>query len=76
MPKIYVGPAGVPISAKGGSTIDGIKTVRSLGLNAMEVEFVQGVRMSPEMAKEAGKVAKELNVRLSVHAPYFINLCS
>ncbi|BFH72547.1 deoxyribonuclease IV [Sulfurisphaera javensis] len=76
MPKIYLGPAGVPHSSKKRNTIDGIRTVKELGLNAMEVEFVQGVRMSPESAEEAGKVAKELGVRLSVHAPYFINLCS
>ncbi|BAK54744.1 MULTISPECIES: deoxyribonuclease IV [Sulfurisphaera] len=76
MPKIYLGPAGVPHSAKKRNTIEGIKTVKELGLNAMEVEFVQGVKMSPESAEEAGKVALELGVRLSVHAPYFINLCS
>ncbi|TRM78052.1 endonuclease IV [Sulfolobus sp. B5] len=76
MVKIYLGPAGVPHSAKKKNTIDGIKTVKELGLNAMEVEFVQGVRMSKETAQEAGEIAKELGVRLSVHAPYFINLCS
>ncbi|ARM75040.1 TIM barrel protein [Acidianus manzaensis] len=76
MPKIYLGTAGIPLSAKGKSTIDGVKRVRELGLNAMEVEFVQGVRMSIEKAKELGEIARELNVRLSVHAPYFINLCS
>ncbi|WP_338604073.1 deoxyribonuclease IV [Sulfolobus tengchongensis] len=76
MVKIYLGPAGVPHSAKKKNTIDGIKTVKELGLNAMEVEFVQGVRMSRETAEETGQVAKELGIRLSVHAPYFINLCS
>lgn len=76
MAKIYLGTAGIPLSTKGKSTVDGVKRVRELGLNAMEVEFVQGVRMSVEKAKEVGEVAKELNVRLSVHAPYFINLCS
>ena len=76
MAKIYLGPAGIPHSAKKRNTIEGIKTVKDLGLNAMEVEFVQGVRMSQESAEETGKVAKELGVRLSVHAPYFINLCA
>ncbi|MCI2415435.1 MAG: TIM barrel protein [Candidatus Aramenus sp.] len=75
-PKIYLGTAGVPLSAKGKDTIGGIKRVKELGLNAMEVEFVQGVRMSREKATQAGEVAKSLGVRLSVHAPYFINLCS
>ncbi|MEM0363856.1 MAG: deoxyribonuclease IV [Sulfolobaceae archaeon] len=76
MAKIYLGPAGIPHASKKRNTIEGIKTVKELGLNAMEVEFVQGVRMSKDMAKEAGQVAKELGIRLSVHAPYFINLCS
>ncbi|AKA74945.1 endonuclease IV [Saccharolobus solfataricus] len=76
MAKIYLGPAGVPHSAKKKNTVEGIRTVKELGLNAMEVEFVQGVRMSKETAEETGQVARELGVRLSVHAPYFINLCS
>ncbi|AWR96561.1 TIM barrel protein [Acidianus sulfidivorans JP7] len=76
MAKIYLGTAGIPLSAKGKSTLDGVRRIKELGLNAMEVEFVQGVRMSIEKAKELGEEAKKLNVRLSVHAPYFINLCS
>ena len=76
MVKIYLGPAGIPHSAKKKNTQEGIKTVKELGLNAMEVEFVQGVKMKPEVAEEVGELAKELGVRLSAHAPYFINLCS
>ena len=74
--KIFLGPAGIPISSKKGSTLDGIKTVRELGLNAMEIEFVRGVKMSRELAKKVGEFASQLNVRLSVHAPYYINLLS
>lgn len=73
---IWIGPAGVPILSKDSSTLGGIRTVSELGLNAMEIEFVRGVKMSNETAKECGKLAKELDVRLSVHAPYFINLSS
>ncbi|MBN2101353.1 MAG: TIM barrel protein [Candidatus Aenigmarchaeota archaeon] len=72
--KIFLGPAGSP--SVSGSVIDGIKVVRQIGLNSMEVEFTFGVRMSNENAKEAGKIAKKNNVRLSVHAPYYINLCN
>ncbi len=74
--KIFLGPAGVPISCKGASTNDGIKTVSELGLNAMEVEFVRGVAMGNETAKTVGTTAKEFGVKLSVHAPYYINLNS
>jgi len=74
--KIYLGPAGIPTVCKGGSTIEGIKTVSELGLNALEVEFVRGVHMSNQTAKETGKVAKDLGILLSIHAPYYINLIS
>ena len=80
MARVYLGPAGIPLGAKerkrSAGTIDGIRYVSEVGLNAMEVEFVQGVRMTREAAQEAGEVARELGIRLSIHAPYFINLCS
>lgn len=74
--KVFLGPAGIPTIAKKKSTLEGVKTVKELGLNAMEIEFVRGVKMSNEMAKEVGEFAEELEIRLSVHAPYYINLLS
>jgi len=74
--KIWIGTAGIPISSKGSSTIDGINRVNELGLNSLEVEFVRGVKMSLGMAKRCGEIAQKLGIRLSIHAPYFINLCS
>jgi len=73
---IYLGSAGVPIASEEKSTIAGIKCVAELGLNAFECEFVRRVGMNNEMAKEVGKIAAELDVHLSVHCPYFVNLCS
>jgi len=69
------GPAGIPIACEGG-TADGVKTVAQLGLGAMEVEFVRGVKMSEATAREIGKLASSLNVSLSCHAPYWINCCA
>lgn len=74
--KIHLGPAGIPISSKGSSTPEGIKRVAELDLDAMEVEFVRGVHMKNELAKQAGKVAEDFGILLSVHAPYYINLCN
>lgn len=74
--KIFLGPAGIPGTTKGGNTIDGIKEVTRLGLKCMEIEFVRSVYMNENTAEESGQVAKENEVRLSVHAPYYINLCS
>jgi len=73
---IFLGPAGIPATAKGASTADGIRRVAEMGLNAMEVEFVRGVHMSIATAKDAGVVASDAGVLLSIHAPYFINLCN
>ena len=73
---IYLGPGGTPISSPESSTIAGIRQVAKLGLNALEVEFVRGVKMSGATAAEVGDVARGLGVRLSVHAPYYINLLS
>lgn len=77
MARVWLGPAGIPkYVKKAKDTLDGVRAVKELGLNAMEVEFVQGVRMGPDIAEKVGAVAKDLGVKLSVHAPYFINLCS
>ncbi len=73
---IYLGPAGVPISSEDHSTLGGLRRVAELGLSALEVEFVRGVTMKNDLADEVGKLAKELKIELSVHCPYFINLCS
>ena len=68
------GTAGAPRNPENLTTVDGIKRIAELGLDCMEVEFVQGVRMSKETAKQVSVVAANRNIRLSVHAPYFINL--
>ena len=72
--KFYIGPAGVPLSSRSDTTQAGIERVAELGLNLMEVEFVQGVKMRPENAKPIKAVAESLGVKLSCHGPYFINL--
>lgn len=72
--KLRFGTAGIPISTRKPSTIEGIKRVRELGLDAMEIEFVRGVNLKPEMAKKIKYVARENDVLLTAHAPYYINL--
>ena len=76
MTAIRLGPAGIPLSAKGNNSAFGVTRCAELGLNAMELEFVHGVKMGVNVAKELGIVAKKLDVALSIHAPYFINLTS
>ncbi|MBL7170307.1 MAG: TIM barrel protein [Candidatus Aenigmarchaeota archaeon] len=73
---VWIGTGGTPISSKERSTLSGLERIHELGLNCMEVEFVRGVHMKPELAEQVGELAKKLKIRLSVHAPYYINLAS
>jgi len=68
------GTGGVPLSAKSSSTEAGIERIAELGLGCMEVEFVWGVKMSPEVAASVGELALRKKVALTAHGPYFINL--
>ncbi|MDR0767246.1 MAG: TIM barrel protein [Methanosarcinales archaeon] len=72
--KLLFGTAGVPVSSKERSTVSGISRVRELGLDCMELEFVQGVRMGEKTAEEVNAAAIKENIALSVHGPYYINL--
>jgi len=73
---IFLGSAGVPTVCRERTTAAGIRCVAELKLNAFECEFVRRVGMSNEMAREVGELARELKIKLSVHCPYFVNLCS
>ena len=76
MAELLFGTGGVPLSAKGKSISDGVRRIRELGLDCMEVEFVHGVRIKEENARAAGKLATEQGVSLTCHGPYYINLNS
>ncbi|MBU3966928.1 MAG: TIM barrel protein [Euryarchaeota archaeon] len=71
---LLFGTAGTPLSSKGTDSISGIRRVHELGLGCMELEFVRGVKMGEKTARAVHEVAKKLDIRLSVHAPYYINL--
>ncbi|MDR3074519.1 MAG: TIM barrel protein [Candidatus Methanoplasma sp.] len=68
------GPAGYP--SKGKTPEGSLQYTKDLGLDALEVEFVRGARISPERAKAVGEFAKGLDIRMSCHAPYFISFNS
>ncbi|MCX6003224.1 MAG: TIM barrel protein [Chloroflexi bacterium] len=74
MSKLLFGTAGSPRNPSNLSTVDGIKRIAELGLDCLEIEFVQGIRMSKETAQQVAAVAANRAIKLSVHAPYFINL--
>ena len=74
MERLLFGTAGTPISSNGTDSLSGIKRVHELGLGCMELEFVRGVKMGEETARKVSALAKKLDIGLSVHAPYYINL--
>uniref|UniRef100_A0A7C2ZPU7 Xylose isomerase-like TIM barrel domain-containing protein n=1 Tax=Ignisphaera aggregans TaxID=334771 RepID=A0A7C2ZPU7_9CREN len=74
--RLYFGTAGIPNSTPKKTTVNGIIRVAELGLDAMELEFVRGIRMSEDMAREVRSTAQQYKVVLTVHAPYYINLNS
>lgn len=73
--RILFGTAGVPNATdKKNSPVDGVMTVNQLGLDCMQLEFAHGVRMKEEVSSALRKVSYELNIPLTSHGPYYINL--
>ena len=73
---LLFGTAGVPLSSDDSSSVQGIDRTSALGLDCQEIEFVNGVKMGLDTARKVAAKASALKIRLSVHAPYFINLNS
>jgi len=76
MKGLLVGTGGVPHSAPKPSSQAGIKQIRELGLDCMELAFVRRVAMGEKTTSEVRQTAEECEVQVSVHAPYYVNLNS
>lgn len=50
--------------------------LKNMGLNAYEYQCNRGTNIKKETAERIGNEAKKAGVRLSIHAPYYINLSS
>ena len=59
MKNLFFGTAGIPISAKGFGTVEGIEEVRNLGLDAMELEFVRNINISEQKAPQVKEAAEK-----------------
>lgn len=70
------GTVGSPISTpkKPGGSIGAIQQLAALHLDAFELGWVQSVRVSEETCEQIRTNAISFDVKISVHAPYFINL--
>ena len=56
------------------STVDAPKFVKSIGLDAYEYEAGNGLSASPSVLSAIGREARENNIKMSFHTPYFISL--
>ncbi len=70
------GTVGSPMSTpkKPGGSPGAVQRIAELGLGALELGWVQSVRVSEETCHLIKSAAEKSGVLLSVHAPYFINL--
>jgi deoxyribonuclease-4 len=75
-PNLVFGTVGTPLSTpkNPGGTVGGIRRLAELGLGTLELAWVQSVRVSEGKCAEIKATAEACGLRLSVHAPYFINL--
>jgi deoxyribonuclease-4 len=70
------GTVGSPLSTpkKPGGSLGAVLRLAELELNALELGWVQSVRVSEQTCADIRLTAEAQDVKISVHAPYFINL--
>ena len=72
---VKIGPAGVPLSCKGRTIVEGMDDIISLGLETMEIQTVRMV--SPqhfEQYWQAGVLANKAEMEMNIHGPYYSEL--
>ncbi|MBQ7900370.1 MAG: TIM barrel protein [Clostridia bacterium] len=75
----YFGPSGNEdgfYEAGYKSSVQMPEYVSKLGLDAYEYQCSRGVKITEKTANALGDEAKKYNIRLSIHAPYYINLAT
>lgn len=57
-------------------TIEAPKWLNEKGLNAYEYSFGRGILLNEETAQKIGEECRKYDIKISVHAPYYINLAN
>jgi deoxyribonuclease-4 len=73
---IRFGTVGSPQTTPQSGTPAAIEYTRLLGMDHLEIAWVQSVRVSDETCAAIKTTAEQHNITLSIHAPYYINLNS
>ena len=72
---VKLGPAGVPLSCKGRTIVEGMDDIISLGLETMEVQTVRMVAPQHfEQYWQAGVLAYKADFEMNIHGPYYSEL--
>lgn len=74
IPALLFGTAGIPLSTPQREMLNGISHVRTLGLDAMEIEFVRNIHVSEEKAPLIKEAAQKNQVALTCHGQYWVNV--
>ncbi|MFN8374380.1 MAG: hypothetical protein U0694_16075 [Anaerolineae bacterium] len=70
------GTVGSPQTTPASGTPAAVEHIKVLGLQHLEIAWVQSVRVSDETCAEIKATAAKHKVSLKIHAPYYINLNS
>ncbi|NDJ78472.1 MAG: TIM barrel protein [Chloroflexi bacterium] len=70
------GTVGSPQTAPKSGTPAAVEHMRVLGMDHLEIAWVQSVRVSDKTCAAIKAIAEQYRISLSIHAPYYINLNS
>ena len=72
---VKLGPAGIPLSCKGRTIVEGMDDIISLGLETMEVQTVRMIAPQHfEQYWQAGVLANKTEFEMNIHGPYYSEL--
>ena len=72
---LKLGPAGVPLSCKGRTIVEGMDDITSLGLDAMEIQTVRTVQPKHfDQYWQAGILSWDSDLEMNLHGPYYAEL--
>ena len=72
---VTFGPAGKPVKYSG-AAYKAPKYIKEEGLDSFEYQSTYGVRIGEKSAKILKEESEKHNILISMHGPYYINLCS
>ncbi|MBS71378.1 MAG: hypothetical protein CMO20_00295 [Thermoplasmata archaeon] len=72
---LRLGPAGVPLSCKGRTIVEGMDDITSLGLETMEIQTVRSVQPKHfDQYWQAGILSHKTDFEMNMHGPYYAEL--